>query len=359
MAPDLSQMQRYLGEEAIEDYRRGILSRRAVLRRLALICGSTVTASSLLAACSDDMLPAGRDGGIDAGFDAGRDAVEDVVADGAADAAAGGDTDGGADGAADAGADAEPDAGAGAAADAPRPGIMSVPEDDPDVMARELTYRSATDVRAYLAVPAFPGSFAGLILIHENRGLTEHIKDVARRFAKSGCVALAPDLASRAGGTASMSADALAAFFANARPEDLIADLGAALGVLAKEPKVGANRYGTCGFCFGGGYALRFAAANPQIRAAVVYYGPTPDPPELMKTTNAAILGQYGALDDRVNASIPALERVMMEAGKTFEKRLYAGAGHGFNNDTGPGYDEDAAVAAWPFTIGWFERSLG
>src|SRR5205814_4948889 len=146
-----------------------------------------------------------------------------------------------------------------------------------------------------LAVPNRVGSFAGLVLVPDEAGLTDHLKDVARRFAKSGCVALVPDLGPRTA-------------------EALLADLNAALELLAKQPQVGANRHGAAGFGDGGTRALRFAAANPGVRAVVSYYGPTPTPPEIMKTTSAAVLGQYGDRDTAVNAGIPDLARVLTEA---------------------------------------------
>jgi carboxymethylenebutenolidase len=344
LVPELSQRQVHLGEQMIDQYRQGAISRRTMLRRLAFIGGGGVAAASLLAACAGEN-PGAVAGAPDAAPDAGRDAGAGAdVDEGGVDA---GDVDGG-DGAVDLAEDAAADqaaAEADAAADAPARGILSVPADDPDVTVKELTYQSNTELRAYLAVPNRVGSFAGLILIHDDRGLTEHIKDVARRFAKSGCVAMAPDLGSR--------------ISANASLEELLADLGAGLETLARQPQVGANRYGVTGFGFGGGLALRFAAANPKVRAAVPYYGSTPMPADVMKATNAAILGHYGATDDPVNAGIPELERVMKEAGKTFEKRLYSGARHAFNDDTDPRYDEPAAVSAWAVTIGWFEMYLG
>jgi carboxymethylenebutenolidase len=339
------------------------ISRRVALGQLASICGG---ATAALSACGDDHeaaaglgpdAPVGADANSEAGADTGVDGARQLPEDAglAADAAAG--PDGATDGA-DAGVeDVAPDAGSDVADAARPPGILSVHADDPDIAAQELTYQSDTAVRAYLAVPNRPGSYAGLILIHDDQGLTEHIKDVARRFAKAGCVALVPDLASRAGGTAAVGPGAIAAYFASARPEQLMADLNAGLAALAKQSVVGAGRYGVCGLAFGGDLALRFAAANPQLRAAVVYYAATPMPPEIMKTTNAAILGQYGGRDVVVNLGISALERVMMEAGKTFEKRFYD-VGHGFNDDTAPTYDEAAAVAAWAVTIGWFDPHL-
>jgi carboxymethylenebutenolidase len=127
---------------------------------------------------------------------------------------------------------------------------------------------------------------------------------------------------------------------------------------LGQQQGVQPDKFGVVGFCFGGAYTLRLAAANPKIAAAVPYYGVTPDPASQMAATNAAILGQYGGTDQRVDATIPALEQVMKDSGKIYEKRIYDGAGHAFNNDTGRNYNETAAVAAWKETLAWFDKYL-
>jgi carboxymethylenebutenolidase len=292
-------------------------------------------AAPLLAGCTDETTGADAASAVpDAGVDAaslGAEAAPAVVpVDAAPDSAADVPAE------PDAGVDAAADLSADVAPDAARPGILTVPADDPDVTTSELTFQGQGEVHAYLAVPNRVGSFAGLILIPDERGLTEHLRDVARRFAKTGCVALVPDLRT-------LTAEAL------------LADLNATLEALSRQPQVGANRHGAAGFGDGGTRALRFAAANPGIRAVVAYYAPPPAP---LDTIAAAVLGQYGATDDAVNATIPDLQRALLQAGKPFDKHLYPSAGHGFNDDTAPGYNEDAAVAAWPFTIGWMELYL-
>lgn len=310
----------------------GWLSRRSLLHGLAAGCGGGVAVASLLGGCEDESVAvpaadAGTDAAADVGVDVGADLPEDAGADVAADLSA--DV-----------AAPEPDVAADLAPDLRRPGILSVPADDLDISARELAYRTDREARAYLAVPNRPGQFAGLVLIHDEAGLTEHIRDVARRFAKTGgCVALAPDLTAR-------------------DPPALLADLTGALDTLAAQPEVGANRHGVVGFGWGGTQALLLAAATPRVRAAVCYYAPIPAPADVLRTVAAPVLGLYGMLDLAVNAGLPELERVLKEAGHPLDQRLYA-AGHAFNDDTGPGYDEPAALAAWAPTIGWFEMYLG
>ena len=210
----------------------------------------------------------------------------------------------------------------------------------------------------YLVKPAASGTYPGVIVIHENRGLTDHIKDVARRFAKAGYIALAPDLASRNGGTAKIPEDQVTGYFANAKPEDLVKDLNSTETYLETVSGVKAGKYGVVGFCFGGGYTLRFAAANPRVAAAVPYYGPVPSPVSQMASTQAAILGIYGGNDTRVNSGIPDLESTLKNAGKTFEKIVYDGANHAFNNDTGANYNENASNMAWTATLDWLKKYL-
>jgi len=321
-----------------------------MLKRLLGICGSATAAAALLAACGEGTAtqPAATAGA--AAPSAVAPAAEPPTA-AAASAAPAEPT------AAPAAAATQP----AAATTAPAAGAtspLSVAADDPDVTGSDMTFQSDTEVTGYVARPKAEGTYPGVIVIHENRGLTDHIRDVARRLAKAGYVALAPDLASRGGGTAKVGADKITGFFANAKPEDLVKDLNSAVDFLGQQPGVQPDKYGTVGFCFGGAFVLRLAAANPKVAAAVCYYGVTPDPASQMSTTNAAILGQYGATDQRVDATIPALEQVMQQSGKTFQKYLYEGAGHAFNNDTGQNYNQEAAVAAWQRTLDWFGKYL-
>lgn len=339
---ELNQMQLYLGEETIEDYEDGLITRRAMLRRLIVICGGSAAAAALMTACGVPAPPPAQ-----SGAPAATDPPAPTDAPTAAAAATA---------VATSAPTAEPTATVAAAATTGA--ALSVPADDPAVQVSDVTYASETEMRAYLARPAAEGTYPGVIVIHENRGLTDHIKDVARRLAKAGYVALAPDLVSRMGGTASMQADQVAGALGQATPEQLVQDLNAGVDFLLQQPGVMADKVGVVGFCFGGAYTLRLAAANPKVAAAVPYYGVTPEPASQLANTNAAVLGQYGGTDARVNNTISALEQAMLGAGKTFEKHIYEGAGHAFNNDTGARYDEAAAVLAWQRTLDWFATHL-
>jgi carboxymethylenebutenolidase len=349
----LNQMQRYLGEEMIEDYHTGELTRRQMLTRLLKICGSATAAAALLVACGEGTsttpaATAASEAPTAAPATTAAEAPTAMAEPTAAPTAMAEPTT----------APAEPTVAPAAAATADPTKPLSVAADDPAVTGADTTFQSDTAISAYLARPSAEGSYPGVIVIHENRGLTDHIRDVARRLAKAGYIALAPDLASRAGGTAAVGADGITGYFANATPEDLIKDLNAGVDFLGQQPGVIADKYGVVGFCFGGAYTLRLAAANPKMAAAVCYYGVTPQPAEQMSATNAAVLGQYGGNDARVNGTIPALEEVMLASGKTFEKQIYEGANHAFNNDTGQNYNQEVAVAAWQRTLGWFETHL-
>ncbi|MGH8438541.1 MAG: YghX family hydrolase [Pseudomonas sp.] len=230
---------------------------------------------------------------------------------------------------------------------------------DPDIVAEYVTYPSPKghgQVRGYLVRPAKVQSKApGVVVVHENRGLNPYIEDVARRLAKAGFVALAPDGLSSVGGYPGDD-DKGRALQEKVEPEKLMNDFFAAIEWLMKNDHT-TGKVGITGFCYGGGVANAAAVAYPELGAAVSFYGRQPDTKDVAKI-KAPVLLHYGELDTRINEGWPAYERALKATGKTFEAYFYPGANHGFHNDTTPRYDEAAAKLAWERTLAWFRRYL-
>lgn len=238
---------------------------------------------------------------------------------------------------------------------------VTIPENDPAIAVELVSYPVPEgSIQAYLARPRDGERAPGIVVVHENKGLVPYIRDVARRLARHGYVALAPDLLSPVGGTDSFSdpAEATAAL-GRRNPEEMVQDLREAVSYLAAQPFVDAQRLGAIGFCFGGGMTWRLTCTDARLKASVPFYGPNP-PLEQVPNIRAAVLGIYGGLDERINAGIPAIEAAMAEHQKVFEKEVYPGAQHAFHNDTNPDrYHPEAARAAWVRATEWFQRHLG
>jgi carboxymethylenebutenolidase len=206
------------------------------------------------------------------------------------------------------------------------------------------------------AAPA--GAAKGAVLVvHENRGLTDHFYDVVGRFAGAGYGALCVDLLSAQGGTAGLKDPAQApTALANAPVAELVADLRAGVDELGR--RVPGGKVGTVGFCFGGGMVWQLlAAGEARLAAAVPFYGPAPDQPDFTRA-KAAVLAVYGGLDTRVDATMPKAEAALRAAGLTYQVRVFDNADHAFFNDTGPRYQPVAARQAWDATLDWFGRYL-
>ena len=218
--------------------------------------------------------------------------------------------------------------------------------------------RGETKLGGYLAAPAGAGPFPGIVVIHENRGLNEHTRDVARRFAIEGFVALAPDALARLGGTAAMeSPDAARTAIGTLTRDQIMSDLDAALTYLAAQPHVSQGKLGSVGFCWGGARSFNLALTSDQIGAAVVFYGSAP-PLEELKHVKAPILGLYGATDERISSQVPAVAAAMHAADKPFDYKIYDGVGHAFFNDTGERYNPQAAADAWPRAVAFLKAHL-
>ncbi|KEQ04223.1 YghX family hydrolase [Pseudorhizobium pelagicum] len=230
---------------------------------------------------------------------------------------------------------------------------------DPDIVAEYITYPSPKghgDVRGYLVRPANATSAVpGVVVVHENRGLNPYIEDVARRVAKAGFVALAPDGLTSVGGYPGNDEKGRELQQA-VDPEKLMNDFFAAIEFLMQSDMT-TGKVGITGFCYGGGVSNAAAVAYPELGAAVPFYGRQPRPEDVPKI-EAPLLIHYGELDTRINEGWPAYEAALKAAGKTYEAYIYPGVNHGFHNDSTPRYDEAAAKLAWERTIEWFNRHL-
>lgn len=234
-----------------------------------------------------------------------------------------------------------------------------VATDDPDIVTEYITYPSPDghgEVRAYYVRPAkAEGKLPAVVVVHENRGLNPYIEDVARRVAKAGFIALAPDGLTSKGGYPGND-DKGRELQQQVDPEKLMNDFFAAVEFLMKHDAT-TGKVGIVGFCYGGGVANAAAVAFPELGAAVPFYGRQAKAEDVPKI-QAPILLHYGELDTRINEGWPAYEAALKANGKTYEAFIYPGANHGFHNDTTPRYDKASAELAWQRTIDWFKKYL-
>ena len=257
-------------------------------------------------------------------------------------------------------------AGSGAAAAAIAPLLAAssasaemIAADDARLNARDVVYGgSSGEMKGYLVRPKDEtGPLGSVIVIHENRGLNPHIRDVARRMALEGFIALAPDFLSPSGGTPD-DEDKAREMIGKLDPAVTVANAEASLQFLAGLD--GANgKVGVIGFCWGGGLVNRLATQSPELKAGVAYYGAQP-PAEDVPNIKAALMLHYAGLDERINAGIDAYRKALEENGKAFEIHIYDGVNHAFNNDTSAArYDKTAADLAWRRTVEFLKKNIG
>ena len=231
------------------------------------------------------------------------------------------------------------------------------PEAD-DLRAEEVTWvGDSTPVRGYLVHPKGRRKRGAVVVIHENRGLTPHIKDVTRRVALAGYLALGVDALSVVGGTPA-DEDKGRELIGQLDPAKNRNNYLKALDYLRARPDCN-GRTGAVGFCWGGGLVNQLAVHDPKLDAGVAYYGQQAKA-EDVPSIKAALMLHYGGLDQRINAGIPAYEAALKAAGTKYELFVYEGVNHAFNNDTSPArYNAEAAQLAWDRTLRLFKEKLG
>ncbi len=314
--------QRYLAEEFAEDYQEGRLSRRDALKLIASVTGSLILANSILAACMPP--PESMEAtDIPTTEQLPTEALTPEI----------------------------PQTG-GSSSASPYGTVMP---NDPAILVNEIAIPAAdAEIIGYLAQPSGASAAPVILVCHENRGLTPHIQDVTRRFAKAGYVGLAVDLLSRQGGTQAVGSDNVPGILGNIAPDQFVEDFKSGWLYLQDQPFADTRRVGMTGFCFGGGVTWQVAVHMPELLAAVPFYGPHPLSADVANI-QAAILAIYGELDTRINGGIPELEAAMSANNKIYEKIIYPNADHAFNNDTSSRFNPEAASDAWLRTLAWFE----
>jgi len=317
----MTEFERYVVEEHIEDFDDGLISRRELIRRVTLITGSATASVALLSAMGCSAEPSGS-APPPAPTTRSTSSAQDFATPPAQPVADG----------------------------------VTVKENDPRITVATLSVKGADGAQliSYHARPTGVSS-GGVLVIHENRGLLPHIKDVVRRVATAGFHALSIDLLSRDGGADKLSDQAAYAAALSKRPvADMVSDVRSALDALSG---TGAGeKLGVTGFCFGGGMVWNTLAAGIPVKAAVPFYGPAPSNAGGLATTKAAVLAVYAELDARVNAGKDTVEAALKQSGQPYKITVFPGVDHAFHNDTGARYNATQAEAAWIATVQWFRQ---
>jgi carboxymethylenebutenolidase len=321
---ELKPFEEYLIYEFVEDYRHGHMSRRDMMRRVMHITGGVASAATVLWS-------------MGVTFPVGSALAQEAT---------------------------------------PSPtgpqSPLSVAFNDPRIVAGRIPFPNGNEtISGYEARPAPPPApgegtpeatpvTPGLplvLIVHENRGLTDHIEDVTRRWAVEGYVAMAVDLLSREGRTTGIEDQSeIPGILSNADPARHVSDFQAAIEHYRDDPAVDISKIGITGFCFGGGVTWLAATQIPELSAAIPYYGPPP-PLEDVPNINAAVLGIYSDdPEDFANRGRDELKAALDAAGVTNEFKIYPGTHHAFNNDTAPSYNQEQSLAAWADATGWMDQ---
>jgi carboxymethylenebutenolidase len=235
-----------------------------------------------------------------------------------------------------------------------------VDPNDPSLVSEMVQFAGpAGNVNAYVSRPKDGRNLGTVLVIHENRGLIGHIKDVARHFAKDGFAAIAVDCMSRIGGSDKWNgSDEATKEIQKVNGVMVAEDLTAAVAYMKKQNYVN-GKIGVVGYCWGGGQSLNFATKCKDLNAAVVYYGRNPDPLDAVANIPCKVMGNYGADDPNIMPGVEPLKAALAKAGKSLDCKVYEGAKHAFNNNTNADrYHPDAAKDAWSRTSSFFRANL-
>jgi carboxymethylenebutenolidase len=253
-------------------------------------------------------------------------------------------------------------------------GMIKIPgmaraQEKRDVISEKVRFEGkGVTLGGYLSRPAGKGPYPGVIVIHENRGITDYIQDVTRNLAKEGYVGLSVNLVSRSlGADYPGGSDEAMNALGRLSDADAMADLDAGVEYLKKQPVVFTNSIGCMGFCMGGRFSLLFAAHRKDLKAAVVFYGrpvnkisllQPKSPIDLASEMAAPVLGNYGAADAGIPVDdVRKLEEALKKSNKTFDIKIYPEAKHAFHSE-GPNYNAEASRDAWKRAVGWLGKYL-
>ncbi len=321
----MTDFEQYVLEEHVEDFNDGIISRRELLRRVTLVTGSLTATLAILDIMGCGSTPTGSPAAPVSRTSSTPQPF------------------------------ATPPA-------APTTDGITVQPYDPRIKEETVAVSGpdSAPLMSYAARPASGKPAGGILVVHENRGLLPHIKDVVRRVATAGFTGLSIDLLSRDGGAVKLSDPAAyTAALAKRAVPDMVADLMQAVSVL-RASGVG-SKVGITGFCFGGGMVWNTLVAGSTVKAAVPFYGPKPADITSLASTKAAVFAIYAALDTAITATKDQMEAALKEAqsrpgGRPYKIMVYSGVGHAFHNDTGARYNAVQAEAAWVATVEWRRR---
>ncbi len=338
MSPQWTDLQRYVIEEHFEDYVEGRISRREMLKRVSYITGGVAASLAVLTAlgCNVEQPRAG----------------------------AGGSTASATLAASPKPASPQPNVAYATPPSTATTSPVTVKPDDPRLRQAAPVTIPSTDGTAsligYEAYAAAPNG-SGVLVMHENTGLTDHIRDVIRRVATAGYMGFGIDLLSRQGGAEKLGGG-YSGTLANTTVEQMNADLLAAIAYIQAKAVDGYARVkvGAVGFCFGGGTTWNLVNAGAPLAAAVPFYGPLPSNAAGLATTKTAVLAIYAEQDTRITATWPDAEAQLKKSGSPYAQRVYPGVGHAFHNDTNGAarYGPAQAQEAWVATIEWFRKYL-